>query len=48
VPCGFNTRNLPIGMQLIGNYFSEASLLQVAHQYQQNSDWHLRQASEVA
>ena len=48
VPCGFNTNNLPIGMQLIGNYFSEARLLQVAHQYQQASDWHLRTASEVA
>ena len=48
VPCGFNSNNLPIGMQLIGNYFSEARLLQVAHQYQQASDWHLRQASEVA
>jgi len=48
VPCGFNAKNLPIGMQLIGNYFSEARLLQVAHQYQQASDWHLRQASEVA
>ena len=48
VPCGFNANNLPIGMQLIGNYFSEARLLQVAHQYQQASDWHLRQASEVA
>lgn len=48
VPCGFNTSNLPIGMQLIGNYFSEARLLQVAHRYQQSSDWHLRQASEVA
>ena len=48
IPCGFNAKNLPIGMQLIGNYFSEARLLQVAHQYQQASDWHLRQASEVA
>ena len=48
VPCGFNGNNLPIGMQLIGNYFSEARLLQVAHQYQQASDWHLRSASEVA
>jgi len=47
-PCGFNSKNLPIGMQLIGNYFSEGKLLQVAHQYQQASDWHLRQASEVA
>ena len=48
VPCGFSSQNLPIGMQLIGNYFSEARLLQVAHQYQQASDWHLRQAGEVA
>jgi aspartyl-tRNA(Asn)/glutamyl-tRNA(Gln) amidotransferase subunit A len=48
VPCGFNTNNLPIGMQLIGNYFSEARLLQVAHQYQQATDWHLRPASGVA
>jgi aspartyl-tRNA(Asn)/glutamyl-tRNA(Gln) amidotransferase subunit A len=48
VPCGFSSSDLPIGMQLIGNYFSEARLLQVAHQYQQASDWHLRQASEVA
>jgi aspartyl-tRNA(Asn)/glutamyl-tRNA(Gln) amidotransferase subunit A len=46
-PCGFNVDNLPIGMQLIGNYFSEARLLQVAHQYQQATDWHLRQASGV-
>ncbi|BDX22438.1 glutamyl-tRNA(Gln) amidotransferase subunit A [Polynucleobacter sp. TUM22923] len=48
VPCGFNQKNLPIGMQLIGNYFSEARLLQVAHQYQLTSDWHLRQASEAS
>lgn len=48
VPCGFNKNNLPIGMQLIGNYFSEARLLQVAHQYQQASDWHLRQSSGAA
>jgi aspartyl-tRNA(Asn)/glutamyl-tRNA(Gln) amidotransferase subunit A len=47
-PCGFNASTLPIGMQLIGNYFSEARLLQVAHQYQQATDWHLRQAGGVA
>jgi aspartyl-tRNA(Asn)/glutamyl-tRNA(Gln) amidotransferase subunit A len=46
VPCGFS-QDLPIGMQLIGNYFSEARLLQVAHQFQQATDWHLRQPSEV-
>jgi len=47
-PCGFNANDLPIGMQLIGNYFSEARLLQVVHQYQHATDWHLRQASGVA
>jgi aspartyl-tRNA(Asn)/glutamyl-tRNA(Gln) amidotransferase subunit A len=34
--------NLPVGMQLIGNYFDEARLLNVAHQYQQDTDWHAR------
>jgi aspartyl-tRNA(Asn)/glutamyl-tRNA(Gln) amidotransferase subunit A len=47
-PCGFSSAGLPIGMQLIGNYFSEAHLLQVAHQYQQASDWHLRRPEGVA
>lgn len=41
VPAGF-INNLPIGMQLIGNHFSEAKLLNVAHQYQQTTDWHQR------
>jgi aspartyl-tRNA(Asn)/glutamyl-tRNA(Gln) amidotransferase subunit A len=41
-PCGFSKAGMPIGMQLIGNYFSEARLLQVAHQYQGVSDWHQR------
>jgi len=47
-PCGFSSAGLPIGMQLIGNYFSEAHLLQVAHQYQQASDWHLRRPEGIA
>ena len=47
VPCGFSKEGMPIGMQLIGNYFSEARLLQVSHQYQLASDWHLRTPSEV-
>ena len=47
VPCGFSKEGMPIGMQLIGNDFSEARLLQVAHQYQLASDWHLRTPSEV-
>jgi aspartyl-tRNA(Asn)/glutamyl-tRNA(Gln) amidotransferase subunit A len=48
VPCGFSKEGMPIGMQLIGNYFSEAKLLQIAHQYQLASDWHLRCPAEVS
>ena len=39
IPCG-NTHGLPIGLQIIGNYFAEAKLLNVAHQFQQATDWH--------
>ena len=39
-PCGFGANGMPVGLQLIGNYFSEANLLQVAHAYQQETDWH--------
>ncbi len=42
LPCGFDQQGLPIGLQLIGNYFGEARLLNAAHQYQQATDWHLR------
>lgn len=39
VPCGI-VEGLPVGMQLIGNHFDEARLLNVAHQFQQVTDWH--------
>lgn len=39
LPIGFD-ENKPIGMQLIGNYFNEARLLNVTHQYQQVTNWH--------
>ncbi len=39
VPCGF-ARGLPVGLQLIGDYFGEARLLNVAHRYQQVTGWH--------
>ncbi len=42
LPCGFDAQGLPIGLQLIGNYFAEARILNVAHQYQQATDWHRR------
>ena len=41
VPGGF-ANGLPVGVQLIGSYFSEARLLNVAHRYQQVTDWHLQ------
>jgi aspartyl-tRNA(Asn)/glutamyl-tRNA(Gln) amidotransferase subunit A len=41
-PAGFGTGGLPVGLQLIGNYFGEARLLGVAHQFQQSTDWHAR------
>lgn len=44
IPCG-RKNELPIGLQLIGPAFAEARILQVAHQYQQNSDWHLQTAA---
>ena len=39
LPVGFSN-NLPVGMQIIGNYFSESHLLNIAHQYQQVTGWH--------
>ncbi len=42
VPCGFDSHHMPVGLQLIGNYFDEARLLAVAHGYQQLTDWHSR------
>ncbi|PLW82896.1 Asp-tRNA(Asn)/Glu-tRNA(Gln) amidotransferase GatCAB subunit A [Kineobactrum sediminis] len=42
VPAGFSN-GLPVGLQLIGGHFDEARLLNVAHQLQQASDWHLQQ-----
>ncbi len=47
VPCGLDSRGRPIGLQLIGNYFSEASLLGIAHGYQRVTDWHARMPDGV-
>jgi len=42
IPCGFGAKNRPVGLQLMSNYFEEAKLLGVAHQYQLATDWHER------
>ncbi|MEN9316773.1 MAG: Asp-tRNA(Asn)/Glu-tRNA(Gln) amidotransferase subunit GatA [Pseudomonadota bacterium] len=48
IPVGFGARGRPVGLQLIGDYFSEARLLNVAHRYQSVTDWHLRRAPGAA
>ena len=42
VPCGFGAANMPVGLQLLGNYCQEARLLNAAHRFQQATDFHLR------
>jgi aspartyl-tRNA(Asn)/glutamyl-tRNA(Gln) amidotransferase subunit A len=42
VPCGFGAGGLPVGLQIVGGYFTEARMLSVAHQYQLATDWHRR------
>ncbi len=42
VPAGFGSANMPVGLQLVGNYFAEGTLLHAAHAFQQATDWHLR------
>ena len=41
IPSGF-LGGLPVGLQIIGNHFSEAKLLNVAHMYQRETEWHQR------
>ena len=42
VPCGFGDKGRPVGLQIIGNYFSEAHMLNLGHQFQLATDWHTR------
>lgn len=48
IPCGFDGGGLPVGLQIVGNYFDEARMLNVAHQYQLATDWHQRAPKGVA
>ncbi len=47
IPCGFDAKGLPVGVQLTGPHFSEAKLLGAAARYQQATDWHLRVPRET-
>jgi aspartyl-tRNA(Asn)/glutamyl-tRNA(Gln) amidotransferase subunit A len=47
IPCGFDGKGLPVGLQIMGDYFAEARMLGVAHQYQRASDWHRRVPKEA-
>ncbi|WP_353237278.1 Asp-tRNA(Asn)/Glu-tRNA(Gln) amidotransferase subunit GatA [Limnohabitans sp.] len=47
VPAGFGAGNMPVGLQLIGNYFKEAQLLSAAHRLQQVTDFHLRKPEGI-
>lgn len=42
IPCGFSEAGLPIGLQLMGSYFSEERLLRIAHEYQCRTEWHTK------
>lgn len=44
VPCGFSKKTMPIGLQLVGKPFGEATILRAAHQYQEATEWHSRMA----
>ena len=47
IPAGFDNVSRPVGLQLIGDYFGEAKMLNVAHQYQRVTDWHMRMPEGV-
>jgi aspartyl-tRNA(Asn)/glutamyl-tRNA(Gln) amidotransferase subunit A len=47
IPAGFDSRGRAVGLQIIGNYFAEAKLLNVAHRYQQVTDWHRRMPAGI-
>ena len=47
IPCGFGRDDLPVGLHIVGNYFSEAKMLNVAHQYQKATDWHKREPAGI-
>ncbi len=48
VPCGFDSRGLPVGLQIVGRAFEDSTVLRIGHAYQMNTDWHRRTPPEPA
>jgi aspartyl-tRNA(Asn)/glutamyl-tRNA(Gln) amidotransferase subunit A len=47
LPCGFDREGMPVGLQIIGRPFDEASILSVAHAYEQSTEWHRKTPPEI-
>jgi len=45
IPCGFTKKGLPIGLQVLGRHFDEASVLRAAYAYEQATEWHTKRAT---
>ncbi|MBI2645577.1 MAG: Asp-tRNA(Asn)/Glu-tRNA(Gln) amidotransferase subunit GatA, partial [Deltaproteobacteria bacterium] len=45
LPCGFDEKNLPIGLQILGPHFKEESIFHLAYAYEQSTEWHKRKPS---
>lgn len=45
IPCGFTSDKLPVGLQIIGKHFDEASIFKISYAYEQATDWHKRKPS---
>jgi aspartyl-tRNA(Asn)/glutamyl-tRNA(Gln) amidotransferase subunit A len=48
IPCGFSSEELPIGLQIMGKHFDEGKLLRVAYTFEQNTEFHLKEAPPIA
>jgi aspartyl-tRNA(Asn)/glutamyl-tRNA(Gln) amidotransferase subunit A len=42
IPVGFDSKKLPVGLQILGKWFDEQSIFNIANTYQNNTDWHLK------
>ena len=48
VPCGFDDRGMPVGLQIGGKPFSEETLFRIGHAYEQATDWHTRRPAAIS